>query len=1057
MLAEVPAAPEGYAELVQAVMFTDIVGSTAYFERHGDRAGMAMLERHNRLLLPLLDRHQGRLIKTIGDAIMAAFPRAEDALAAAIAMQQALRAHNREQPEEERIQVRIGLHHGLVILHQGDLFGDVVNAAARVEALARAGQILLSRGLEAALPPGLPWRLRLFDAVRVKGKTEPLEVVEALWDPDAPGPQAPARLVLEPGRELGGRYRLLAALGEGGMGQVMRALDLALGEEVALKFVRPELARDAEAIERLKHEVRLARAVTHPNICRIHDFQELSGLAFLSMELIRGRTLLEELQARGPLSPARIVELTAGVAAGLGAAHARGVTHRDLKPSNIMLEEGSGRVVLMDFGIAELGAAQAAGEGASVQGTPEYMAPEQVRGEACGPRADLYALGVILYQLAVGNPPHQAATPVAVAIKHLQEEPVPPQALRPELPERLSRVILHCLAKEPGQRPADVLEVWRALAPEAFPARPRRSSWLGAALALVLLAGAGLTAWLVGRGPPPLPAWGTPRPLAASLAREALGRFSPDGARLAYLRAGDIWIQEPERGERAVTRKADLEEADAWAGLAWARDGLSLLATRDGPGGRETRTYDLSGAELGPGLPEAASAEPSPDGTRWAWLRPDPAGRAALWIGRPDGSEARALLPADASRAFQKPRWSPDGRALAVVVHQLGYRTTTDIGLVEVDTGQLRLLTRDGAEARAANTDPAWLPDGSGLVYASQRSGGTLLYHVPRGGGASTPLAPGSIEDQRQPEVAPDFTRLVYTCRAEQVDLALVELAGGEARDLTRDPWLDRFPVFSPDGDRVAFHAQRRADQPAQLSLVLLQLASGEEEVRPAPEGLRDLAFCGPDSLVFVATRDEVRRLGRIWLADGREETLLTGYDRLFAPTCLGPDGPLAFHGRRLARDPLRVHLFPPGGEPRPFPEGEPGVSEYPAFAPDGGALAYRWAPADDRRGEAELRLAPLAGGPGRRLTREPSFQRSRRRLAFLPGGQGLVYAEEAGNDALVWRLTPGGAPTRLAELKDAHLLDYALSPDGRRLVFPRVHRKADLYLLPRLDGPGGE
>ncbi|HOX45354.1 MAG TPA: LpqB family beta-propeller domain-containing protein [Myxococcota bacterium] len=1051
MLAEPPRAEGSYTQAVRAIVFTDIVGSTAFFERHGDQAGMAMIERHHRLLVPRIAEHGGRLVKTIGDALMALFPEAQDAVAAAVGMQSALKEHNASQAPDERIAVRIGIHHGSVILHLEDVFGDVVNAAARVEALAGGAQILLSASANLALPPGFPFRRSLFDAVRVKGKEAPLEVYEVLWDPDAPAPVPLARLRVEPGRVLGGRYQVLAELGEGGMGQVVRARDLALDEEIALKFVRPELMRDAEAIARLKREVKLARAITHPNVCRIHEFQEMDGVAFLCMELLRGQTLQAALQGQPPLPVARLLELAGGITAGLHAAHAQGVIHRDLKPANIMLEERTGRVVLMDFGIAELAAVRGGLQDSSVLGTPEYMAPEQVRGDPVGPATDVYALGVILYLLATGQPPHQADTPIAVAMKHLQVEPASPAALRPELPARLTQVILRCLAKAPAERFPDAPSVWRALDPQASAARPRRR-WLLPSLAAACLLAGSAAAWLWAAGQPQAPAFGSPRPLVSSQAVDDLGRFSPDGRTLAFVRDGELWRLEANGDEARLTQAAQASLDEGLSGLCWTRDGGGLLfsSTREQPPG--TLVADARDGALRPLRPGAVAADLSPDGQRLAWVERDAEGRSGLWLGAPDGGAARALLPPEPSRSFLQPRWSPDGARLALVVHQAGYRSTTDIGLVDADSGELELLTRDGAGAKAANTDPAWMPDGRGLVYASKRTGALALYHVPRDGGASTPLAPGAVEEQRHPDVSPDGARLVFTSRSEAVDIALAGLTGGEPRALTRDVWLDRFPAFSPDGRRVAYRVQRNADAPEERTLVLLELGGGAEERLTGPVGLRDFAFCGPDKLVYVATEDERRTLGLLSLAPGAErgraEVVLTGFDRTFAPTCHPSSGLIAFHGRSRPGDPLRVHLLGPDGQARPFPAGEDGVSDYPAFSPDGKRLAYRWAPAEERRGEAELRLAGLAGRPAERITAHPSFRRAQRRLAFTP--QGLVYAEALPGGAALWRARPGAEPELLRRLDDTHTLDFDLSPDGAEVVYPRVVRKADLYQLSR-------
>ena len=195
-----------------------------------------------------------------------------------------------------------------------------------------------------------------------------------------------------PGTVLGGRYRVAGLLGRGGMGEVYRADDLKLGTGVALKFLPRALAADAARRDRLLAEVRTARQVTHPNVCRVHDIGEVDGLPFLSMEYIDGEDLSSLLRRIGRLPADKALDVARQVSAGLAAAHDRGVLHRDLKPANVMLD-GRGRARITDFGLAVAADASLAGD---MGGTPAYMAPEQLAGGACSVRSDIYALGLVL-------------------------------------------------------------------------------------------------------------------------------------------------------------------------------------------------------------------------------------------------------------------------------------------------------------------------------------------------------------------------------------------------------------------------------------------------------------------------------------------------------------------------------------------------------------------------------------------------------------------------------------------------------------------------------------
>src|SRR2546430_1686245 len=210
-----------------------------------------------------------------------------------------------------------------------------------------------------------------------------------------------------PGALLGGRYRIFGLLGRGGMGEVYRATDLTLGQSVALKFLPEEASRNPRLLERFHGEVRIARLVSHPNVCRVFDIGEVNGTPFLSMEYVDGEDLACLLTRIGWLPYDKALEIARKLCAGLAAAHDRGVIHRDLKPQNIMINK-RGEVVIMDFGLAAI-ASELTGPEAR-NGTPAYMAPEQLKGAAVTNKSDIYALGLVLYELFTGKRPFDAQT-----------------------------------------------------------------------------------------------------------------------------------------------------------------------------------------------------------------------------------------------------------------------------------------------------------------------------------------------------------------------------------------------------------------------------------------------------------------------------------------------------------------------------------------------------------------------------------------------------------------------------------------------------------------------
>jgi serine/threonine-protein kinase len=257
---------------------------------------------------------------------------------------------------------------------------------------------------------------------------------------------------------LAGRYEILGLLGQGGMGSVYKARDIELSELCALKLLRPDTPLTDYTLERFRREVKLARRVTHKNVARMYDIGEHQGTRFLTMELVDGESLSALLAREGKLAPGRATHIAGAVCEGLVAAHAAGVIHRDLKPDNVLLDK-AGRIVITDFGIARAGEADSRATIGAI-GTPAYMSPEQVQGgsEIDG-RADLYALGVMLFEMLTGRMPFTGASPFAVASARLSVPPPDSRSVDASIPEWLSALVLRCMAQRPEDRPKTASEV----------------------------------------------------------------------------------------------------------------------------------------------------------------------------------------------------------------------------------------------------------------------------------------------------------------------------------------------------------------------------------------------------------------------------------------------------------------------------------------------------------------------------------------------------------------------------------------------------------------------
>src|SRR5580704_16011542 len=274
---------------------------------------------------------------------------------------------------------------------------------------------------------------------------------------------------IEPPSSIPPRYEILSQVGTGGMAVVYKVHDRETDDIIALKVLKSGMASDPAMQENLKREVCLARKVTHRNVCRIHEYGRSNGTAYVTMEFVEGESLLRKLRRSEPLPWSEALNITRQICLGLREAHVQGIVHRDLKPANIMIDR-NGDVKVMDFGIARLfqGTGQMTG---TLVGTPAYMAPEQVELIRTDARTDIYALGLLLYEMVTGVPAFEGDTPIAVALKQLREFPKNPREIVPTLAASAEAVILKCLQKDPRKRFQSVDELAAALTRQAQPKR----------------------------------------------------------------------------------------------------------------------------------------------------------------------------------------------------------------------------------------------------------------------------------------------------------------------------------------------------------------------------------------------------------------------------------------------------------------------------------------------------------------------------------------------------------------------------------------------------------
>jgi serine/threonine-protein kinase len=347
------------------------------------------------------------------------------------------------------------------------------------------------------------------------------------------------------GKQLG-HYKIISQLGRGGMASVFKAEQLGLGRLVALKILQPSLAADEVIVQRFQQEARIAANLHHAHIVTIYDVGEVEGVYYIAMRHIEGENLGQMLRREGPLPPARALGVLEQVAEALDFAHSRTILHRDIKPANVMVEPGDA-LTLTDFGIARAGEASHLTATRMVIGTPEYMSPEQARGDVVDKRSDLYALGVLMYEALGGRPPFSAASTPSLLYLHVHEPPPPLHQLRPDLPRALSDVVSKALAKDPNDRYQSgremVAAVRAALAapPPTIVDQPPTAGYGAATVADPN----------PGRGPRPMP--GTPVPAAHPT--PAPQRPTPPGRRQPRRIQNSGWSLRKARWRPATSRR----------------------------------------------------------------------------------------------------------------------------------------------------------------------------------------------------------------------------------------------------------------------------------------------------------------------------------------------------------------------------------------------------------------------------------------------------------------------------------------------------------------------
>jgi serine/threonine protein kinase len=872
--------------------------------------------------------------------------------------------------------------------------------------------------------------------------------------------------VLNPGTSLG-PYEVLSALGTGGMGEVYRARDTRLGRDVAIKVLPAHLLSSIAARERFQREARAVAALKHPNICVVHDVGNDGDVSYFVMELLEGETLQERL-ARGPLELRAVVDLGIALADALDAAHRAGLVHRDLKPANIFLTPHGPKI--LDFGLAKEGPRAAAVDrshqptvtadafvtdvGTTV-GTPAYMSPEQLRGEALDARSDLFSLGLVLYEMATGRRVFPGTSSATIAAAILRDDPVPPRRVRPDLPAALDEIVLKTLEKEPDVRCQTASElradlkrlkrhiessprIERVSTPVVKTAR-RRVMAIGAGAAAVVLV-ATVAVFLAVRGRPtsPSPSVGNPFDQMQVMQLTTTGNaerpaISPDGKYAAYVQrdAGrtSLWIRQTSTSSN-VQIVAPAENVDLWGATITPDGNFVDFVRRQASNPPQLWRVPFLGGQPRRSMDSVWSPISwSPDGQRIAFIRAvAQRGSSMLLIADADGGQERVLTTLQRPAVFMSlsvgqrppahPAWSPDGRTIAASV---ALADSAAIMLVDVVTGATRQLSMPKRLATGVD----WL-DGDTLVVNAAEDG------------ASAQLWRMEVPDGRLSRMTNDLTNYiglsltadrgsVATSRSEtRTSIWLGDASGNGTNVVTSE--VPNLGGLTWAGDHLIYESSESSGP------ILRRLAAGGGEARDLPVKGVSPRVTKDGTLIFLNERG-------LWKAepDGAHPVKLA--DGNGTPLALTPDQrSLIFLSNVTGlQSPWVVPLD--GGAPRQL------LNQWISIrgldvSRDGKSLAL-WT--RDSGGRAYLVVCdyPDCANP-RSLPNASGISR------FMPDGRGVLCDCGEGNLTVLPLDGRSGYP--LTHFTDAQqIVDFAWSDDGRRLAISRASTANDIVLLHRV------
>ncbi|MGC2056679.1 MAG: protein kinase [Candidatus Sulfotelmatobacter sp.] len=820
-------------------------------------------------------------------------------------------------------------------------------------------------------------------------------------------------MALTSGTKLG-PYEIVSPVGAGGMGEVYRARDTRLGRDVAIKVLPEALANDADRLRRFEQEARTIAALNHPNILGIHDIGEHDGAPFLVSEFLEGQTLRDKLVS-GPMPMRRAIEYALGIAHGLAAAHEKGIVHRDLKPENVFVTR-DGRIKVLDFGLAKLVRPEENHETAltltnpatlpgMVMGTVGYMSPEQVRGEPCDARSDIFSFGAVLYEMLTGKRAFKRETPAETMTAILREEPQPLNDTGWQGPLELQRILARCLEKNVARRFQSASDL---------------------AFAIESLSETSTGTWTAKRVPQPKSkrAW-IPWVIAAAL---LMGTAGWEMVRPTAAPANPL--------EKAhFARVTDFESVEA----AISPDGrfVAFISDHDGP-------FDVWLTQVGTGRLinlTQGKAGPLPGPLRSVGFSGD---GSEIWVGGGDVGLRLRLIPltGGAPRNFlgedtANLAWSPDGERIV-------YHTFTK-------GDPMFVADRTGANARRIFGDlpglhnhfPTWSPDGRWIyfVHGTPATREMDLWRIDPAGGSPERLTQRNT-DIAYPTPVGDRT-VFYVARDEDGSGPWLWAFDLKRKDSLRaSVGLEQYTSVQASADGRKLVATISNPVAALWTVPILDRVAEEHDVKPFPvPNVRALApRFGGSSLFYLSSLGTGDGLWR--LRDGQATEIWKGADgALFETPAVSPDGSrVAIVLRRNGKRQLHV-ISSDGAELQPIGEGIVAQGSS-CWSPDG-----RWVVTggSDAAGLGLFKI-PLEGGSPVRLVSGPALN-----PVWSPDGRLIVYAgTNVSTFAPLLAVRPDGTSVEMPHISLRRLGEHVrFSPDGRSLIYMQgLLASQDFWLL---------